>query len=281
MKHILLLFCFYLIISISGFSQKIYVRAGIGKNWSNGSNYITSNTWINKVGLETQITEEIVKGTFNSGTTGNFILGFSFKEFYAIEAGFSYVNGNTYKGTQFNVNANRITETRTYNSSVPAGTLSLVIEPTKNKISPYAKAGLVFAKPKIAYSNIDESNPINSYELGTEAYGNLAIGLQGGLGMSYSITNKLGIFLESTFTSMSYAPAEQEVLKYEVGGVDKYSSIPNYIKKNVYSEKVTKYYQEDGDERQDNNSSFRTQLQYHYAMGSIGLQIGIRYNLSK
>ena len=146
---------------------------------------------------------------------------------------------------------------------------SLVFKQHYNKISPYAKVGLVFGVgSKITYEEKELDNNF-SYNYVQELDGGTAVGLTGALGIEYPINNKISVFGEVNGTSLNYAPKKGKVTEWTEDGVDQ---IPGKTVRQLQSEFLDEF-----TDNYDPNSPAKYQRQ-PMPFSSIGLNLGLKFN---
>ncbi|MFN8333773.1 MAG: hypothetical protein U0U09_01520 [Cyclobacteriaceae bacterium] len=268
MKKIVLsvvLFCS----AIAAYSQ-LYVRLDVGYGLPiNGD----------QIGTETNQKYDFNVGTYTGKTTGvygSFGSGMSFH----VAAG-ATINGvlgydvelGYLLGKKYSVNSSSFDGTYTETNKAEMSSRSFQIAPAltftagTGNIHPYTRIGPVIGINKIRneetqFDDYNSLKEVREYEY----TGGISAGLKGVVGISFRAGEKINIFGEVSFVSMSYAPKERELTSYTINGDDALDSVPKADRKIEFKKEV-KY--------SDNNSS----VQQKYSMGSLGLQIGVKYML--
>lgn len=185
------LFAFSFLISIHGFSQRLYFNTGLGYNLTAGSGIIQINP-----------TNQGVKnwyGSYGEGLIGAMGLGYMVNENLGCELGFSILAGKTF---DYSFNSNL----RSYRYS-NIGKMKRLIPALKitfgSKLKPYAKIGGVLGlKPEIIKT---VNQYIDKYSGGT------SIGFMSALGVDIQSNESVSIFVEIVTISQSWAPKKIEI----------------------------------------------------------------------
>jgi opacity protein-like surface antigen len=171
---------------------------------------------------------ESVNGSFGKGVELGLGAGYNLNKNIAAEINLNYLFGGKIDFSDA-TDSNTPTETETLK-----GRMFRIIPTIKvsggEKFKPYAKIGLVLG---VGTKLIDESvsynyifnGTIDKIEETTEFDGGISFGFKGNAGIDFSISEKLGIFVEINFISQSWAPQKAEITRYELNGVNKLSSL--------------------------------------------------------
>lgn len=293
-KIIVLLFLSGIYQSVA-FGQGIYLELNSGYSLSTasqnlGSNYsyIYSNDSFNE-------TEENVVGSLGKGLNVGFKIGYQFSENFALDIqtdylfGAAFTNESTDQYTD-NFGGDTYSESYDFNSNYSAKMLrinpAVVFEVSKNKLSPYARLGVVLGMGQISGSygyNYTESYPdfmggqetyTSSMEVDSKVSGGLSIGASAELGLKVAINEKLSFIGGIKMNGMSFAPTRGEITRFTMDGVDITSQLTT-------SERETEFVNEidnSSSNQQDENKPSK-ELKSFYALSGVGLSVGIRFSL--
>lgn len=162
-------------------------------------------------------------------------------------------------------------ETQTY-ARVPALAASMVISPSGRHWRPFARAGILVARPRI-YNQDTEAFNNNVIGREWEITGRKAWGFQGGLGVAYTLTPRLALFLEGLFRSLSFIPEKASVTRFERNGEDQYGSLTVRQRELEYKDSYTTSSSRPADDEPGQTGSDP------FPFGSAGLQLGLQLHL--
>lgn len=268
----LLTFILFIGIGTSAFSQ-LHIRANIGYNLPLGSQVIGVNSEGSYDQSGYDGSNENVYGSYGSGLSfhaavGGTILG-SFG--FDIEAGYLMGKKHTAKYYYYDGEVNYTTTRETENHSRSFQfSPSVTMAAGSGNIQPYVRMGPVLALTKLNYtsSEVEVNDGIVMFETEEKGTikGDLSIGLKGVVGVIFNGTKKIQFFSELSFVSMSYSPKEGEITSYTVDGEDALDTLEPEDRNTKYEDKVN--YDDQG-----------VALKEKFAMGSFGIQAGVRFML--
>ncbi len=184
------------------FAQKTYVTVNAQYGFSTG-NPLNSIS-ITQTG--TTKTTEINHGSLGNGLSAGGAFGYMFTNNIGAELGISYFSGGKYEASY---SAPNYTDSETYSSKMLQINPSLIISAGLKKINPYAKFGLVMGSGSIMYvGNGNDNGDIIVTKI--KYNGGLAWGLNAGVGVLYSLNDKMSLFGQVNMTDMTYAPTKGE-----------------------------------------------------------------------
>jgi hypothetical protein len=303
MKKLLPLILSFILFTGTLMSQSIYVRAGGGYGLPIASSVLGEKILYTQVynGVNTtnSASTESITGSFGSGANFNFALGYKFNENFIFEINTQFLISKKNNSSDNNLSSDPLNlYSYVDNSNTTTSAKGLFFNPSFifsagfGKAAPYGRFGLVIGSPKISgtgsyYYNGDG---IDSTVTEFEYSKGITFGFQGAIGMNWKLSDKLDIYTEMNFISMTYYPGEYNVTKDVSGnGFTVTDNLPNmskYLKQTIYEKKF-------------DPSSVNTIDQYGYynqiidinkptvslrkamPFSSLSLQIGIRYNLWK
>lgn len=260
-----------LVLSTASAFAQLYVRGNIGYNLPGGSQVIGTNYdqyYVGQTGVNESTTERVY-GSFGSGLSFHVGVGASINGMLGYDVEVGYVVGKKYSEKQTyadNFGVDRY-HTETWAGSIQIAP-SLTFTAGTGNIQPYTRVGPVlgFTKMKREYSESDSYNDVEfKYEY--ELTGGVSIGFKGVLGVNFNAGKKIQFFSEISFVSMSTAPKEIEITALTVNGEDALNSIPKEERKTKLKDKI------------DSDDQSNVDLREKYSMGSIGLQVGVKYVL--
>lgn len=280
MKNFLASIVLLAFFTVSVSAQSIYVRAGTGYGLPIASAIIGSKYFYTSSATVNSYSEESVKGSYGSG--GNFNLTFGYElnkniiiEFntqYILSKKFNTINNYTYDYTGYSYVSN-------HNTTSSAKGLffnpSVIFSAGFGKAAPYARFGFIFGSPKVrgAESSYDNGDGVDSTETKWEYSKGLAFGFQGAVGMNWKLSEKLDLFTELNFISMTYFAGEYNLTKYNRNGYDYLEGMSLSQTQTIYKRKYT-YSNSNYDPAKPTVS-----LRESTPFSSLTLQIGVRFYL--
>ncbi|MEZ5001368.1 MAG: hypothetical protein R2727_12385 [Bacteroidales bacterium] len=229
-KRILISACM-VISAVALNAQGIYIRGGAGYGMPAatndiGENYIHSVVYDNNGTSENNSTE-VVTASYGAGVNFNAGFGFKFNENFIFDVGLQFIDGKKfetsyiYKVTDIGYSS-RDENIQTTQSS------GLFINPTFifsagfGKRAPYGKFGVILASPKVKSDEYYYSDADGVMETQTtwEYSGGLSVGYQTAIGINWKITDKLDVYTEAGFVSMTYYAKEGNMTSYIYNGED-------------------------------------------------------------
>ena len=159
---------------------------------------------------------------------------------------------------------------------------SLVVNPHFEKFNPYLKMGVVFGFGRMymdnEYSSSSNSpagpSPFSSSSK-EEFYGGMAFGINSSLGVSYSLSEKISVYLEANYIGMSYAPTHSKVVEFIQNEVDNLDQLPTYSKEAEYVNTFS------NDNSPTNYDEPRKSLRISFPYSSMSFNFGVIINLKK
>jgi len=278
-----------LTLSFPSFSQGIYLRAGGGyglpiATGSLGEKLLRTsvsdaNSTVNTNSLEA------VKGSFGAGMNFNFAVGYKFNENFIFELNTQYLLGRKYTESD-NYSSTSPGSSYVDNDNIVTSAKALLLNPSFvfsagfGKAAPYGRFGVVLGSPKVTgvESIYDDGDGISTRDLKWEYSKGFSIGFQGAIGMNWELSEKLDIFTELNYLSMTYYPGEynlvQDISQYDTSPPS--DNLPNmYVwnKKTVYEKKF------DPNTANVDMAQPQTALPESFPFSAISVQIGIRFSI--
>lgn len=287
MKKLLTFTLLFLMATVISFSQGIYLRAGGGY----GLPIATSS--LGQKDLRTSVTDangtvntnslESVKGSYGAGMNFNFALGYKFNENFIFELntqyllGRKYTTSNNYSSTGTGYSYVDLDNTVTSAKALYLNP-SFVFSAGFGKAAPYGRFGLVVGLPKVTseQSTYYDGDGIDARDQIWEYSKGISFGFQGAIGMNWELSEKLDIFTELNYLSMTYYPGESNMVQsisndYVNPPVDNLPNMYVWNKKTVYEKKF------DPTTVNNDMSQPRTLLPESFPFSAISVQVGIRF----
>jgi hypothetical protein len=250
--------------------SRFYFRAsagyGIGINGHYAYNLDNTTTGITKTSTNTSKAGNGIYGLIAGGYSLNSNLG--------TELGLGYFSGfkNEVEYDKGQTNESKINLTGQMYQVIPA----LVYSVNISHVHPYLRAGLILGMPQYT---IEFQNSFKNFNGGNSEYeqknlysGGLAIGVQGGLGCNFPITDQIGIFAEATFNNITYAPEKAVVEVETIDGADQLKNKTVSQKEYVFKSRIDPAANQSPDQPAANPLT-------SMPFGSFTLNFGIKINL--
>lgn len=269
-------------------AQGLYFKAGGGyavpiASDQIGEKYLTVSTYDGANTTTYDDTKEVVKGSYGAGVNFNVGGGYMFNEFLGVELNFQYTQSKKYEtGDVYRYES----PTYTQNDKIIAENFSkafyinpsFIITPGAGTKVPYGRFGIVAAAPTI--KGEETTTQTNSYyppSTGSRKWeytGGISFGFQGAVGMNWMISDKIDLFTEVNFVSMTYYADQRELTEDIDNGYDNLPDMPEYYKKTIFKDKI------DVEGEPSDVSKPREELRDGAAFSSVSFQIGISFLLN-
>jgi hypothetical protein len=271
MKTLKILLTGLLLLGMSSYAQKIYVRGGLGIAASTAA---TSNYDFNTP------SNGATTITFNKkgiGTGLPFVLagGYKFNENFGIELAIDYFYGFSIKSKSTSVYYNSDSKWHGQMLSlVPAFVMSIPLE----KFQPYARLGL---KLGVMNSVITEQHQVintemqvtaNDIQIKSKDYGGIAVGAQAAVGTGFKLSDRISLFGEIQLDGISYSPKHGKYTEYTSNGKDQLGSMSA-------GEKEWDYVNEAPFSGTPESGESGKQVKRNYMFGNVGLVLGVKVTL--
>ena len=205
-------------------AQGLYVRAGLG--YGMGTTKDAFGMKIDNYGSENQSTTQLFT-SLGGGLNGHLGIGYMFSPNFGIDIAGLYLLGSRVlvdektNGSQYDRSESYTRQLRV----IP----SLVVDAGLEKISPYARLGLVVPVAGASYGERESNAPefvstiipairpdATGFEAKSVAKGALSIGIKTSLGINYNLNESLAIYGELAHTNLRIKRASYEVEKAEL-----------------------------------------------------------------
>lgn len=281
-KQLLLIFSLGVVLSAS--AQGIYFKVGAGYALPVATDVIgQKNIHTEDYSGTNNIDEysnESVSGSFGAGT--NFLVGggFMFTENIGVELNVQYTMSKKYETgdvstyTYDNATYNDRTLTQNFANTIYLNP-ALVITPGAGSKAPYGRFGLIIGAPKLKTEEeyYYDGDGVFTGTTKWEYTGNTAVGFQGAVGMNWMLTDKIDLFTEVNFVSLTYYPGKGKMTENIGNGNDNLPDTDTYYKEVVFKDTIDPNKPMNPDEP-------REMLRQSRAFSSLGVQVGITYSLS-
>jgi hypothetical protein len=285
MKKILTILVAVTLVSSVLSAQGVYIRAGAGYGLplgttSIGEKYLHAYSYLNAISTNTYSTES-VSASYGAGTNFNFALGYKFNENFIFDLGVQYLAGrkfevsNIYTDTQDTYSGKDELITTTKGKGLFFSP-SLIFSVGFGKGAPYGKIGFITGSPMVSknessYYDLDGTSSSNK----TWEYGKgLALGFQTAVGMNWKLSEKLDIFTELNFVSMTYYAKEGNLVKSSLDGVDNLAQLNLSQKQTLFKKNFDPSVYNDG-------TLPLVALRQASPFSSLSVQAGLRFTLWK
>lgn len=273
-----------LLSSFSGLivAQGIYIRAGSGYGLPVASSIIGENYTYSFI-INDQITDEetssgeAVSASYGAGANLSFAIGYKFNENLILDLNILYLVGRKFESSYYNYEDDFdyiIYEKNTY-TSYSRGLFfnpGVIFSAGFGNLAPYSKIGIIVGSPRVKEDNnyyTYDDGATSETDINWEYGSGLAIGFQTAVGINWEINEKLDIFSEINFVSMSYYAKEGNIEEYTQDGSNILDQLPYYDSHTVYRKEIdllTTY----------NPDNPRIMTRESRAFSSISAQLGIR-----
>lgn len=217
------------------------------------------------------------KGIYSSlgqGFQPHVVVGYKLNPNIGVEIGYGYLLGSKITADINDASNPNFVETGTQEmqARMQRITIGTRVAYTEGHIHPYLRMGIVLGMGTkvISETNTTSTGPAfnSSYHRIEEFSGGLSVGFSGGLGLTYHVSESLGIFAEAGMTAQNYSPDHGVITKYDLDGQDQLGSMNTRQKHTDY---VTEY----TDNGNSNNDVPDQDLRFHLPMSSFGIAVGI------
>ncbi|MGD0712158.1 MAG: hypothetical protein ABR968_13375 [Bacteroidales bacterium] len=286
-KIILLLFC-SIISTNCLLGQKFYFKADFGYGLGlHGSDFVTSSRTYN-ITLDTTTyydTYHYKKISFGTGICPSISLGYEISKYFSLEMNIIYFKEAS-KVISTDIDYNIVygySSSATYQCTFTDRAVylipNLILSPNLETINPYFKLGIVFGKGSMRTDNDDvlynafsgSSNPFNHGINEWISYGGISFGFKSTVGLEIYFTDKLKLFGELSYNSISYTPLKAKIKKCTLNGVDQLPSMTVSEKEIVFVDEYSTNTTSD-----PNNPS--PKLKTSYNLNALSLSIGVKYS---
>jgi hypothetical protein len=268
-----------LLLTLTGFSQKLFVRAGIGGaiGVASTSSYI----------LLHDVTSYASAGTYNRfpvafGNGFNFTAAFgsSVTKYFGAELGVNYFMGLPMKGENtMTLSGSTITEKISVYGWMLQLVPAIILSPGLEKLNPYMKLGAIFGIVPVFYQenkNDQNSSVIYSANYVKKKYhGGVAIGFTASAGCEYNLSKKFACYAEVNFNGIDYNPTKSSLVAYEVNGINNLESLSTRDRETEFVDSRVI-----SSSSQSGNEPLKA-IKQSYPFSNVALNIGLKLRFGK
>jgi hypothetical protein len=273
----------FLLFALSGtiFSQGIYLRAGTGYGLPVATSTIgevyTRIYDPANINNPNSYSTSIVSASYGAGMNFNFAVGYKFNENFIFDLNVQYLLGSKFETIDKYVDKDFPGTETTTNSTSAKGFLfnpAFIFSAGFGKAAPYGRFGVVVSSPTITdnesyYYDLDG---VSQYDKIWVYNKGLSLGYSAAVGMNWKLSDKLDIYTEANFISMTYYPTEGEMTKYDYNGSD---MLPNlYV-----SQKQINFEKSYDPQATVDFSKPAIQAIRSFAFSSASVEVGIRFKI--
>lgn len=258
-------------------SSQIYIAPGVGYGLPANRQTLMYEYRADSVSQ----TESGVFASMGTGIMPQLIVGYKLCDRGSVEVGFNYlvnskVNAEYRNQPSPGYDYSKTEQMRAQGMRVTIGGR---LECEEHKLKPFIRAAVVLGfGNKLTYSFTQKSTKPSStstMEFAEEFDGGLAIGFNSGFGVTYPVNDKLAVYAEGFFMSLSWAPTHSVYTEYTLNGQDMLTQMNTYDKEANYYNSVSYT----GGPTVANEPS--KEIKYYYPMSSVGVNVGIHITLGQ
>ncbi|MDD2982576.1 MAG: outer membrane beta-barrel protein [Crocinitomicaceae bacterium] len=230
--------------SAQGFYGDFNVGYGLGlPNYVMGT---TRTVTLSPTLVTTDVKDENIYGSIGQGFNLALTPGYMINEHIGIELGFNYFMGAQKTIQETKTNNASIHSTRKAQSNQLRLIPSVVVSSGGDKISVYAKGGLVLPVMGVTNIEIDGSELVmtggglmtKTTHVESEFKGKVSLGFRGTLGVDYLINDRLSMFGELQQTNLFIKQDKNTIVAYKVNGVDVLGTFTGDQKETIYVDEI-------------------------------------------
>lgn len=271
-------------------AQGLYFKAGGGyalpvATQTIGEKYVTKNFYDGNT-TQYSSTMEAVTASFGAGATFSGAAGFMFNEFLGAELGVQYTLGKKFETKQTydyedqsqSYWTSDVLKTNHFSRAIFVNP-AFIVTPGAGRNVPYGRFGLMIGSPTVkgeesSVNKVSYYPDVQDVETRKWEYSkNVAIGLQAAVGMNWMVSDKIDIFTEVNFVSMTYYPGEYNLTEDMDNDYDNLPNRSAYDKKTIFKDKVDVSSEPD-------TSKPREETREGMAFSSLSVQVGIVFLLN-
>lgn len=271
MKPALISISFLLFFKMAS-SQNLYLTVSTGYNVSVGkSNF--DNFYHNKlVGAFYTQDKERFEYSLGKGMNVNLGIGYTTKRNIGFELEGSYLMGIKTIGTT-DYFVSDVFKKEIWGRFYRIVPTIYVLQPLKKLSVKIAVGGLAGFGKMYLDQSVTYNGGIPSFKYENEFSGGYYLGFKAGIGVLYPVTHKLTLSVDVNWVNAYFSPVSGRVKKFVSGGHDYTDILDVWDREFIYSNSVDKMF--------NTPEEPAHMLRQNFAASSIGLQIGIQWNLWK
>jgi opacity protein-like surface antigen len=255
-------------------AQGAYFTLGAGYNLPTSTQTLDALSFSDEIMTENTTTYKQNYVSLGKGLSVGGAFGYMFNENIGAELGISYLMGSTWESKMaYSDFATSMTRTNEISSKMTRINPQFVISMEANKLTPYAKVGLLLGMGSMSLnSKVEYLDGV--VEQTTIFNGGVATGFTTTIGASYAINDKISLFGDLNMVNMSYSPTKGIMTKYAENGVD-LLSLMDPIEKEIQF--VDTYVEDDNIQPSITEPSKALKIKFPFS--SVGVHIGVKYTL--
>jgi opacity protein-like surface antigen len=255
-------------------AQGAYFTLGAGYNLPTSTQTLDALSFSDEIMTENKTTYKQNYVSLGKGLSVGGAFGYMFNENIGAELGISYLMGSTWESKMaYSDFATSMTRTNEISSKMTRINPQFVISMEANKLTPYAKVGLLLGMGSMSLnSKVEYLDGV--VEQTTIFNGGVATGFTTTIGASYAINDKISLFGDLNMVNMSYSPTKGIMTKYAENGVD-LLSLMDPIDKEIQF--VDTYVEDDNIQPSITEPSKALKIKFPFS--SVGVHIGVKYTL--
>ena len=255
-------------------AQGAYFTLGAGYNLPTSTQTLDALSFSDEIMTENTTTYKQNYVSLGKGLSVGGAFGYKFNENIGAELGISYLMGSTWESKMaYSDFATSMTRTNEISSKMTRINPQFVISMEANKLTPYAKVGLLLGMGSMSLnSKVEYLDGV--VEQTTIFNGGVATGFTTTIGASYAINDKISLFGDLNMVNMSYSPTKGIMTKYAENGVD-LLSLMDPIDKEIQF--VDTYVEDDNIQPSITEPSKALKIKFPFS--SVGVHIGVKYTL--
>ena len=284
MKKVILPFILLFVLSGTILSQSIYLRAGTGYGLPVatsviGEKYLRTYDPANTANPNSYSTK-VVSASYGAGMNFNFAVGYKFNENLIFDLNVQYLSGSKFETSDtYNELGSFAGTEKTTNTTSAKGFLfnpAFVFSAGFGKAAPYGRFGIIVSSPTITdnesyYYDLDGTDTRDRTWVYNKGMG---LGYQAAIGMNWKLSDKMDLYTEANFVSMTFYPTEGNMTKNIYNGNDLLAQQPVYQKQIQFEKSYDPELTYDPDKP-------RVEAIRSYAFSSVSVQVGIRFSIWK
>lgn len=268
MKSILIL-SFASLLYFSSWSQNLYLTASTGYNFGSNRANFENYTYNKLVSAFYPSTRDRFRYSLGKGMNLNVGIGYTTKYNIGFELEVSYLMGlKTIGKTEYI--AEDVFKKEIYGRFYSINpSVHFINKLKKSSLKMYVSGLVGLGKMYLNQEEIYQNESLFEYE--NEFYGGYYIGFKAGIGVLHPINDRLNLSFDVNWINAYFSPDRAKVSKFVSGGNDYLDDLEPWEKEIVYLESLSK--------PPYNSNEPLPRLRENFAASSIGLQVGIQWNL--
>ncbi len=214
-----LLFC-YLFLLLTSTQAQVYVRADAGVGFAVGQDAFGVPS-VERDSNNVVVQQNTIFGTFGGGARFGAVGGYWFTPSFGAELNVHYFQGFKQPYGSSTSRTGNSYNRQAYSYQLRA-TPSLVVQAPTGKWRPFARVGVVL--PLWGRLIVEEdwtyTTARGQRNKQTDIYGKFSVGFESSIGVNYAINERLGVYVQATYTGLRIRSERAEVTKDEEVATD-------------------------------------------------------------